>query len=73
MAAGRQAEALTAYEKALARSPNRLNSLYGAGRAAEALGETDTARRSYLRLTRQASESAEVDRVRQAAAFLRGR
>lgn len=73
MEAGRHAEALTAYEEALERSPNRLNTLFGAGRAAEASGDTDTARTYYLRLTRQASESANLDRVRHAAAFLRGR
>lgn len=72
MEAGLHGEALVAYERALERSPNRLNSLYGAGRAAEALDDTDTARAFYLRLTRQASESADLDRVRQAAAFLRG-
>lgn len=72
MEVGQHAEALAAYEKALERSPNRLNSFYGAGRAAEALGDTDTARTFYLRLTREASESADLDRVHEAAAFLRG-
>ncbi|HSK18107.1 MAG TPA: tetratricopeptide repeat protein [Longimicrobiales bacterium] len=71
MEVGQHAEALIAYENALERSPNRLNSLYGAGRAAEALGDTDTARTYYRRLMRQASESADFDRVRHAADFLR--
>ncbi len=72
MEAGLHAEALTAYRQALERSPNRLNSFYGAGRAAEELGDTETARGFYLRLTRQASESADLDRVHLAATFLRG-
>lgn len=70
MEVGRHAEALATYETSLERAPNRLNSLYGAGRAAEALGDTETARQHYTRLTRQASESANLERVRRAAAFL---
>lgn len=73
MESGRHAEALVAYEKALERSPNRLNSLFGAGRAAEVSGNTEAARTYYLRLTRQASAAADLDRVRHAVAFLRGR
>ena len=40
---GRHAEARAAYETALTRSPNRLNSLKGAGRAAEMAGDAETA------------------------------
>ena len=41
---GRSREALTRYEAVLARSPNRFNSLCGAARAAEHLGESGQAR-----------------------------
>lgn len=46
----RYSEATRAYEAALERSPNRLNSLFGAGRAAERAGEADVARVFYERL-----------------------
>lgn len=66
----RPAKAHEIYAVALERAPNRLNSLYGAGRAAEALGHEERARQYYLRLTQQASEAAELERIRYAAAFL---
>ncbi len=43
-------EALVAYEAALAISPNRFNSLYGAGKAAEMAGEADMAESYYQKL-----------------------
>jgi tetratricopeptide (TPR) repeat protein len=42
---GRPAEALTAYEAALAEAPGRFNSLFGAARAAQAVGDRATAAR----------------------------
>ncbi len=48
--AGRYEAAIAAYEKALDRSPNRFNSLYGAGRAAEAAGLSERAAFFYQRL-----------------------
>jgi len=47
LAAGQAQEALDAYHAALKRSPNRLNSLAGGGRAAEAAGDRDAAREFY--------------------------
>ncbi|MCL7970268.1 MAG: hypothetical protein M8867_11660 [marine benthic group bacterium] len=48
--AGRYYEAIEAYEQALARSPNRFRSLYGAGRAAELAGDSDSAAAWYGQL-----------------------
>jgi len=42
--------ALTQYNEALKRSPNRFNSLYGAGRAAELAGDEETAADFYRQL-----------------------
>ncbi len=50
LAAGRHAEAVSAYQAALERSPNRFNSLYGAGRAAELAGDAEAARGFYTQL-----------------------
>ena len=50
---GRPAEALTAYEDSLRAAPGRFNSLYGAGRAAEAAGQEDVAARMYGTLIAQ--------------------
>lgn len=43
-------EALEAYEKSLAKSPNRLNGLYGAARAAELTQNSEKATRYYSQL-----------------------
>lgn len=48
--ADRYDEAIEAYEQALARSPNRFRSLYGAGRAAELSGDADAAAAWYGQL-----------------------
>ncbi len=50
LAAGLHQEAIEAYEKALARSPNRFNSLFGAGRAAELAGTPEIAKSFYTTL-----------------------
>ena len=68
---GRPREALAAYEGAMESSPNRLNGLAGAGRAAELAGDTDKAVRYYqevLNLTRDGD--AEISRLQPAKAFL---
>ena len=70
--AGQYEEARQQYEAALGRSPNRLNSLYGAGRAAELAGDAETAAQYYERLLANAPDPAgdrpELDHAR---AFLR--
>lgn len=67
----RPAEALTVFESVLAVSPNRLNSLYGAGRAAERAGDGAKASEHYrqlLEVTEQADDG--IERVQHARAFL---
>jgi tetratricopeptide (TPR) repeat protein len=68
---GKPAEAIEAYEATLMTSPNRFNSLYGAGHAAELAGNLEMARSFYSRLVELAKE-AESDRaaVRKAKLFL---
>ena len=56
LAEGRYEEALAEYEGALARSPNRLNSLYGAAQAAEGTGDTEAAADYYGQLLEIAPE-----------------
>jgi len=60
-------EALSAYDTALARSPGRFNSLYGAGRAAELKGDLEIAHDYYDRLV-EASVGAGNKRPRLAHA-----
>ena len=64
-------EARAAYDAALVRSPNRLNSLYGSGRASELAGDLDAARARFEELiSLQADAGADLDRVAHARALL---
>jgi tetratricopeptide (TPR) repeat protein len=68
---GRPAEALAEYEAALERSPNRFNSLYGAGRAAELSGDEETATEYYGALVKlSANADTERERLQHARAYL---
>ena len=67
---GRPAEALPEYEKALRSAPNRLNSLYGAARAAELSGDKAAARKFYGQLLANCNSSASRKEVRQAREFM---
>jgi len=51
------AGAQAAYQAALERSPNRFNSLYGAGQAAELAGDEETAAEYYKQLLEIAPEA----------------
>ncbi len=64
---GRADEALAAFEASLASTPNRARSLYGAARAAELAGYSDSARRYYMQLT-ELMEKADGERPELAAA-----
>jgi tetratricopeptide (TPR) repeat protein len=69
--AGKPADALTAYAAVLAASPNRLNTLYGAGLAAERAGATAKARDYYEQLVQVADEADPgLARVEHARTFL---
>ncbi len=67
---GRAKEALVEYEGCLKLNPGRLNSLYGAGRAAEQAGERDIARRHYAELAAMVAKDTVRPEVAHARAFL---
>lgn len=68
---GKHADAMTAYETALKTSPKRLNSMLGAGQAAEKAGKADIARKYYEQVVAQTKggDSKRAD-IAQANAFL---
>ncbi len=59
----RPKEALVEYEAALKESPNRLNGLYGAGRAAEAAGDLDRANQYYSQLMKITANGSQSQRA----------
>ena len=67
---GRYREAIAAYKTALERSPNRFNSLYGAGRAAELSGNKKEAVSFYRHLAGITSEDSGRERLQQVRMFL---
>lgn len=69
---GHPKQALDKYQAALTRNPNRLNSLYGAGYAAEQLGKKEQAKRYYRQLVELTVDSnAQLGRIQQAKSYLR--
>lgn len=69
--AGRPGEALAAFEAVLGASPNRLNSLYGAGLSAQRSGDAAKARQYYEQLlVVAAAADTGLARVEHARAFL---
>jgi tetratricopeptide (TPR) repeat protein len=69
---GRPLDALAEYEKCLKLNPGRLNGLFGAGRAAEAAGDAERARRHYADLVAGVVPDAARREVAHARAFLAG-
>jgi tetratricopeptide (TPR) repeat protein len=63
LALNRPKEAVTAYETALARTPNRLNSLYGAGRASELNGNVEAAEEYFSQLLAITDDDADLERI----------
>jgi tetratricopeptide (TPR) repeat protein len=72
VALGDPEAAIEAYETALAVSPRRLNSLYGAGRAAELAGLDQLARSYYERIAALTADDAEREDLHHVRAFLAG-
>jgi tetratricopeptide (TPR) repeat protein len=71
LASGQPDAALAEYAAALDRSPNRFNSLYGAGHAAELEGDAETAADYYRALINvTARADTERDRLQHARAYL---
>jgi tetratricopeptide (TPR) repeat protein len=68
----RPKEALAEYQACLKLNPRRLNSVYGAARAAEAAGDRDGARRYYADLTAMVVPDAARPEIAHARAFLAG-
>ena len=69
--AARPGDALAAFEAVLKASPNRLNTLYGAGLAAERAGNAAKAREYFDQLVKVAAEAdSGIARVEYARAFL---
>jgi hypothetical protein len=64
----RPAEALTEYKVALKNSPNRFNSLYGAARAAQAAGDTASARVYFASLLSACGPGADRPELAEAKA-----
>jgi len=62
----RPAEALEAYETSLKSSPNRLNGLYGAARAAELSGDKAKAKKMYAQLAANCGPASMRKEVREA-------
>ncbi len=72
LALDRYDEALPAYESALKRSPNRVNSLFGAGRAAELAGDADAARGYYRQLVTGTVPDSKHEQLSHARSVLAG-
>ena len=71
MESERYEEALKEYERALMRSRNRFNSLYGAGRAAELMGDIPQATKYYERLSVQGEKAdTELEKLIYAREFV---
>jgi hypothetical protein len=66
----RPAEALQAYEASLKIAPNRFNSLYGAGQAAELTGQDDKARQYYAALIKLADPQSDRPELQQVKVYL---
>lgn len=64
------AEALEAYEASLKETPNRFNSLYGAGHAAELAGKEDKARQYYAALVKMTGPQSDRAELQQARTYL---
>ena len=67
---GKPAEAIEAYQISLDISPNRFNSLYGAGHAAELAGDSELAKAYYSKLIQVILTDSDRPEIKQAKIFL---
>jgi tetratricopeptide (TPR) repeat protein len=67
---GKPAEALVAFEKTLAKEPNRERTLNGAAKAARAAGKPDVARKYYEQLVKLLAPDSKRAELAEARAFL---
>jgi tetratricopeptide (TPR) repeat protein len=67
---GKADEALREYEASLAVAPKRLNTLYGAARAAQQLQKRDKAKQYYTELLSLCEKGANRPAIAEARAFL---
>lgn len=70
LAAERPAEAVTAYQQALLRTPKRTPALLGLARAAVAAGESDTARQAYQDLVSMPGARQDAPALQEARTYL---
>jgi tetratricopeptide (TPR) repeat protein len=66
----RPSAALKAYDAALQKSPNRFDSLYGAGHAAQLAGDSAKARAYFVKLTEISAPAADRVELSEAKSFL---
>jgi tetratricopeptide (TPR) repeat protein len=66
----RPAEALAEYKTALKNSPNRFDSLYGAGHSAQLAGDVATANSYYAKLMQVSGPSADRAELSEAKTYL---
>jgi len=66
----RSSEALAEYKAALKNSPNRFDSLYGAGRAAQLAGDSAEANSYYTKLMEVSAPSADRAELSEAKSYL---
>ncbi len=67
---GEPLKALVEYREAMKQSPNRFNGLFGAGRAAEALGDTAGAREYYAALLKSTGAGSDRPEIAHAKALV---
>lgn len=70
---GRYEEAMTNYQLTLERSPNRFNSLYGAGRSAELAGHQEMAAFHYAKLVEMTAADSRLERLQKVRFLLSGK
>jgi tetratricopeptide (TPR) repeat protein len=71
MADGMPEQALAAYQRSLELHPNRFNSVLGAARAAQAIGDEETARRFYAALVQLGARGSDRAGLKEASGYVK--